>query len=322
MQYRQLGSSGIRVSVIGFGAWGIGGRTAGATSYGETDDAESSRALNAAFDRGINFYDTANVYGDGHSEELIGNCFKGRRHEVIIATKAGITSSFRGYDFSSSALRTSLEGSLRRLQTDYVDLLQLHNAGPSVIRDQPDIADLMNRFVEEGKVRACGFSTPSPEDALELVDFPNVVCFQVNCNLLDWRAIDVGLFDRALVHNIAIIARTPLAFGFLTGQFTGDIVFDVSDHRSRWSRKKISTWLETADAIFSILAGSERKPDRAEVALRFCLSFDAVATVIPGMLSCTEVLANVAAVDKGPLYPSLMRDIERIYRHHESLLAS
>src|ERR1700687_5599671 len=120
------------VSVIGFGAWGIGGRTVGATSYGETDAAESSRALYEAFDRGINFYDTANVYGDGRSEELIGNCFKNRRHEVVIATKAGITSSFRGYDFSYSALRASLEASLRRLQTDYVDLFQLHNAGPDV----------------------------------------------------------------------------------------------------------------------------------------------------------------------------------------------
>jgi len=312
----------MRVSVIGFGAWGIGGRTAGATSYGETDDAESSRALNEAFDQGINFYDTASVYGDGHSEELIGNCFKSRRHEVVIATKAGITSSFRGYDFSSAALRASLEASLRRLQTDYVDLLQLHNAGPGMVRDQSHIADLMNRFVEEGKVRAYGFSTQSPKDALELLDFPGAVCFQVNCNLLDWRAIDVGLFDRALAQNIAIIARTPLAFGFLTGRFTADTVFDPADHRSRWPREKIAAWLEAADAIFSAFYVSGQRLDRIEAALRFCLSFDAVATVIPGMLSLAEVLANTAAIGNGPLDSALIQSIEKIYRRHESLLAA
>ena len=152
MRYRPLGSSSIQVSVVGFGAWGIGGRTPGATSYGATDDAVSRRALHEAFDRGITFYDTASVYGDGHSEELIGECFDGRRHEIVIATKAGITSSFRGYDFSAPALRASLEGSLRRLRTDYVDLFQLHNAGPDVVLHQPHIVELLQRFVAEGKV--------------------------------------------------------------------------------------------------------------------------------------------------------------------------
>ena len=153
MRYRPLGSSSIQVSVVGFGAWGIGGRTPGATSYGATDDAVSRRALEEAFDRGITFYDTASVYGDGHSEELIGECFDGRRHEIVIATKAGITSSFRGYDFSAPALRASLEGSLRRLRTDYVDLFQLHNAGPDVVLHQPHIVELLQRFVARERSR-------------------------------------------------------------------------------------------------------------------------------------------------------------------------
>ena len=200
---------------------GYRGAHSGATSYGATDDAVSRRALDEAFDRGITFYDTASVYGDGHSEELIGECFDGRRHEIVIATKAGITSSFRGYDFSAPALRASLEGSLRRLRTDYVDLFQLHNAGPDVVLHQPHIVELLQRFVAEGKVRAFGFSTPTPDDALALLDVSGVACFQVNCNLLDWRAIEVGLFDRARSRNIGIIARTPLAFGFLAGRLTG-----------------------------------------------------------------------------------------------------
>jgi aryl-alcohol dehydrogenase-like predicted oxidoreductase len=177
LRYRSLGSSGIKVSVIGFGAWGIGGRTPGPTSYGDTDDSLSRRALNEAYDRGITFYDTASVYGDGHSEELIGECFESRRDQVVIATKAGITSSFRCYDFSEAGLRASLEGSLRRLRTDYVDLFQLHNAGSDVVSAHPHIGDLLSRLREEGKIRAYGFSTPGPQDALDLLETPGAACF-------------------------------------------------------------------------------------------------------------------------------------------------
>jgi aryl-alcohol dehydrogenase-like predicted oxidoreductase len=320
LRYRPLGSSSIQVSVIGFGAWGIGGRTPGATSYGATDDAVSLRALNEAFDRGITFYDTASVYGDGHSEELIGQCFHGRRRQIVIATKAGITSSFRGYDFSAPALRASLEGSLRRLRTDYVDLLQLHNAGADVVLGQSQIVEVMNRFVEEGKVRIFGFSTPSPDDALALLEVPGTACFQVNCNLLDWRAIEIGLFDRASSANIGIIARTPLAFGFLAGGLDKDTVFPDDDHRSRWSRARMAAWIEAADRIVADLDIPNSSPSRVAVALRFCLSFEAVATVIPGMLSAAEVNANVAACDEGPLDPSVIRRIENVYRHYEARL--
>ena len=314
MRYRPLGSSSIQVSVIGFGAWGIGGRTPGATSYGATDDAVSRRALDEAFDRGITFYDTASVYGDGHSEELIGQCFRGRRREIVIATKAGITSSFRGYDFSAPALRASLEGSLRRLRTDYVDLLQLHNAGADVVLGQPHIVELMSRFVQEGKARAFGFSTPTPDDALALLEIPSTACFQVNCNLLDWRAIEIGLLDRANSANIGIIARTPLAFGFLAGGLDKDIVFPDDDHRSKWSRARMAAWIEAADRIVTDLNIPAGAHSRVAVALRFCLSFEAVATVIPGMLSPAEVNANVAACDEGPLDPSVIRRIENVYR--------
>jgi aryl-alcohol dehydrogenase-like predicted oxidoreductase len=321
LRYRPLGSSGIDVSILGFGAWGIGGRTPGATSYGATDDAVSRRALDEAFDHGVTFFDTASVYGDGHSEELIGECFQTRRPAVVIATKAGITKSFEGHDFSASALRLSLEGSLRRLRTDYVDLFQLHNAGPDVVLEHPRIGDVLNRFLEEGKIRAYGFSTPSPRDAAALLDFQSIASLQVNCNLLDWRAVDVGLFDAALTRQVSIIARTPLAFGFLTGTIANDTVFSADDHRSRWSRDNIATWLEVADALFSEIAQAGCKESRAAIALRFCLSFASVATVIPGMMSPEEVRANAAACTLGPLDPSLIRCIEGVYRQHESRLA-
>ena len=322
MQYKPLGKSGIEVSVVGFGAWGIGGRTPGATSYGETDDAVSLRALTEALDRGITFYDTASVYGDGHSEELIGTCFKDRRDQVVIATKAGILPAFKGYDFSPAALRASLEGSLRRLQADYVDVLQLHNVEPATVLNEPEIADLLNAFVREGKVRAYGFSTPSPDDALALLAVPHTACIQVNLNLLDWRGIDSGLFDAAKSREVGIIARTPLAFGFLTGRFDKDATFPPDDHRSRWSPERIAGWVEAADAVFAALDVPGGESARVAVALRFCLSFDAVATVIPGMFTPAEVRANVAAAATGRLNAAEMARIERIYRLHHARLAA
>ena len=138
--------------------------------------------------------------------------------------------------------------------------------------------------------------------------------------MLDWRAVDFGLLDEASAHDIGIIARTPLAFGFLTGQFNKQTVFAAADHRSRWSREKLTAWLDAADAIFSALDLPPNHQGRAETALRFCISFDAVATVIPGMLSPVEVLANAAAGEKGPLDPGLMSRIECIYRLHQARL--
>lgn len=320
MRYRSLGSSGIDVSVLGFGGWGIGGRTPGATSYGATDDAVSRRALHEAFEHGVTFFDTASVYGDGHSEELIGECFENKRQAVVIATKAGITKSFAGRDFSAPALRASVEGSLRRLRTDYVDLLQIHDAGADVVWEHPHIGEVLNRLLEEGKIRAFGFSTPSPGDAAALLDFPKTTSFQVNCNLLDWRAADAGLFDGASRRGISIIARTPLAFGLLTGLIAGDTRFNADDHRSRWSRDDIAVWLAAADALFSELADAGCHASRAAIALRFCLSFESIATVIPGMLSPEEVRANAAACQQGPLDGGLIRCVERVYRRHESRL--
>jgi aryl-alcohol dehydrogenase-like predicted oxidoreductase len=322
VRYRPLGTSGLQISEVGFGAWGIGGRTSGATSYGETDDAVSRRALDEAFDRGINFFDTASVYGDGRSEALIGEAFKHRRDRVVLATKAGILPSFRGYDFSAGALRASLEASLRRLGTDYVDLLQLHNAGPEVVLNQPEIGELLGRLVAEGKVRACGVSTPAPQDALALIDVPRLACFQVNCNLLDWRAIDCGLFDRALEQGVGIVARTPLAFGFLTGRLDAGTVFDAADHRSRWPREKTRAWLEAADAMHAACGSSADGPEHTELALRFCLSFAAVSTVIPGMLSPQEVAENVAASARGPLDPARLAAMEQVYRLYRARLES
>lgn len=320
MKYRPLGQSGITVSVLGFGAWGIGGRTPGATSYGETDDAVSLRALEEAFAQGITFYDTASVYGNGHSEELIGACFAGRRDKVVIATKAGIQASFAGYDFSAEGIRNSLDDSLRRLRTDYVDVLQLHNVEPKIVLGSGYMLELLQGFVRDGKVRAYGFSVPSPDDALALLDVPGTASLQVNCNLLDWRGIDNGLFARARDKHVGIIARTPLAFGFLTGRLKHGVTFAPDDHRSRWSPERIEGWIEAADAMFATFGWADNGGARIAAALRFCLGFDAVTTVIPGMLTPEEVVTNSVAAEAGALDRALMQDIEQVYRRYEPRL--
>lgn len=319
MRYRALGSTGIRVSAIGFGGWGIGGRTAGATSYGSTDDAQSRRALEAAFDRGITFYDTANVYGDGHSEELIGEVFRSRRDRVVLATKAGMLPSYAGPDFSPDGLRASLEGSLRRLATDHVDILQLHNPVPAEIEARPEILASLQDFRTEGKIRAFGFSAKSPDEASAMVATPGLACLQVNLNLLDWRAVDGGLLDEAARRGVGIVARTPLAFGFLTGDIAAEQTFRDEDHRSLLGRDKVRSMASAARAL---LAATAPGPSSTYTALRFCLSFDAVATVIPGMLSTREVELNAPAGDAAPFCQADIERLREVYRRYEAELAA
>jgi aryl-alcohol dehydrogenase-like predicted oxidoreductase len=301
MKYRRLGHSGIEISEIGFGAWGIGGATAGLTSYGATDDAVSLSALRRARELGINFFDTSSVYGDGRSEQLIGEAFARDRDAVVIATKAGFSSWDREPDFSPQTIMASCEQSLARLGTDYVDLLQLHNPSPAVIA-QGDAANALERLVQDGKARAWGLSMRSPLDAMAVLEIVKPAALQVNLNMLDIRALECGLFDAAHAQNVGIIARTPLCFGFLSGTVRSDSVFPPGDHRLGWKPEQIAVWCDGADRAL----GSVPRPPGStmtQAALRFCLSFDAVSTVIPGMLRPQEVDENAGASPLGPLPP-------------------
>lgn len=211
MRYRKLGCTDLTVSEIGFGGWGIGGRTAGQTSYGATDDATSRQALVRAFDLGITFYDTAPAYGDGHSEELIGAAFRGSRGGVVLATKIGVEHFGREPDLSPSGLRRSLEGSLRRLACDYVDLLQIHDLGLPTLRRNPAVLETLNALQAEGKIRALGISAKSPDEALAAVQEFGLQVVQINFNMMDPRAIQNGLLSLAAERGIGVIARTPCA---------------------------------------------------------------------------------------------------------------
>lgn len=319
MKYRALGRTGLTVSEIGFGAWGIGGRTVGQTSYGDTDDATSLAALRRALDRGITFFDTSSAYGDGHSEELIGRAFKGgTRAAVTIATKAGYESWDKAPDFSAEAIVASAERSLRRLRTDRIDLFQLHNPTLEALR-QPDLQQALARLREQGKIGAWGISAKSPKDAIEAIELSDVPVVQANFNMMDVRAATSGLFDLVLRRQLGFIARTPLCFGFLTGTIRHDTPFPPGDHRLGWPRAQLDNWISGAQEL---LAAVRASPGEAAVhaALRFCLAFPAVATVIPGILTPTEADQNAAGAD-GLLAVEAIDEVMAINRRRQFFVA-
>jgi len=300
MKYRTLGCTGLSVSEIGFGAWGIGGRTVGHTSYGDTDDATSLAALSRALDCGITFFDTSSAYGNGHSEVLIGRVFSGaRRDKVVIATKAGYESWDRAPDFSPAAIEASAERSLARLRSDRVDLFQLHNPPAEALRDGA-LRETLGRLQAAGKILAWGISAKTPAEAIEaLVDFGAPVV-QANFNMMDVRVIESGLLQEVERRGAGFIGRTPLCFGFLSGIIGRDTTFPPGDHRLGWSRAQLDNWIDGARDLLSAV-GAQAGKKGAESALRFCLSFAAVSTVIPGILTASEAEANAAASQFGPL---------------------
>lgn len=318
MRYRILGRTGLQVSEIGFGAWGIGGLSAGATSYGPTDDEESRRALERAFDLGITFYDTAGAYGNGHSEELLGETFRNARDKVVIASKVGYRSfDTPAQDFSPQDIRETLEGTLRRLKSDYLDLYQLHSPALEVLRRDPEILRTLADLQKEGKIRAYGISLRTPEDGKVAIEEFGFWAIQVNFNLIDQRARENGLLDLAYKKDTGIIIRTPLNFGFLSGKVTQE-GFDSRDHRSQRSPEQLKKWSE-APALFAPLnVGKERT--LSQLALQFCLAQDGVSTVIPGMMKVVEVEENAASVALPAMEAEEVEAIREIYRTHSFIM--
>lgn len=309
MKYRKLGKLGIEVSEIGFGCWGIGGNKNGAIAYGETDDRQSLAALNAAIENGVTFFDTADLYGFGHSEKLLGQAIKNHRDEVVIASKFGLHESENSYP---SKLEKYLDASLARLNTDYIDLYQWHSPNSIQFNRADDYLAVLEKLVEKGKIRAYGISLKSPEDGKTAIE-KGFACIQLNFSLLDQRAIEFGIFDLCLQENIGVIVRTPLVFGFLTGEVVGE--FDEFDHRRNWSAEQRDLWMNAIQSFDSLLEKKEQTP--AQFALRYCLSESAVSTTIPGMLTIEHVLENTKASELGALSFSERCEVEKIYCQSE-----
>ena len=315
MRYRRLGATGLEVSEVGFGAWGIGGVRDGAASYGPTDDDESLRALRRAFELGVTFYDTSDLYGQGHSERLIGTAFKRVRERVVLATKVGFLASTGPQDFSERHIHAAFEGSLRRLQTDYVDLYQLHNPPIELLASEPEIVEALAGLKREGKVRAIGISVRSPEDGFDAVTRFGFKAMQVNFSMVDQRARANGLLALCEREDVGVICRTPLCYGFLTGKYSSDYGFDAHDHRGRWPVEQLARWAE-APSVFGAAVRCEDHT-QAQLALRFCLSYPSVATTIPGMLTPAHAEENARTSALGPLAEAERMAIEDVYRYRE-----
>jgi aryl-alcohol dehydrogenase-like predicted oxidoreductase len=311
VKYRILGSTGLKVSEIGYGTWGLGG-----DSYGHVDDNESKKALRFAFENGVNFYDTSDLYGNGHSEEILGDTFKNVRDKVIIATKGG-TLPHHGFempqDFSPQYLRKALERSLKRLKTDYIDLYQLHSPKIEDIEDENAIQTL-KIFQKEGKIRFFGISVRSPQDGLVMIEKFGIKVIQVNFNMIDHRSIEIGLFEAAGKLDVGVIARTPFCFGYLTGTLTGSEQFNGLDHRANWPKEQLYRWAD-APASFGFLTENNERTF-AQSALGFCLSDEAVSTVIPGMMRSEEVRENIKASKLTPLTFDELEHIRCVYHSH------
>jgi aryl-alcohol dehydrogenase-like predicted oxidoreductase len=315
MNYRPLGNSQIQISEIGFGAWGIGGNQDGARAYGPTDDAESKLALSRAIDRGITFFDTSPLYGYGHSEKLIGETLSTKRSEIVLSSKVGYVNFKGDQNFSPSHIRSSLEGSLRRLRTDYIDVFQLHDPPIDQLRGDGEILRTLDALQEEGKVRAIGISVRAPNEGLVARDVYPFQCIQLNFNLVDQRAQEDGVLDQCLEHGIGVISRTPLCFGFLTGKYSAADEYDSTDHRSLWSKEQVDRWAQ-AYRLFATELNDANVQSNAQIALRYCLSFKGITTAIPGMLCEAHVDENSQSSAMGRFGADTLAHFREIYKQN------
>jgi aryl-alcohol dehydrogenase-like predicted oxidoreductase len=311
MQYRELGKTGIRVSAIGFGGWAIGGsaEASGAPlGWGRTSDDESLSAIRRARELGVTLYDTADSYGFGRSESLLGIVLSRYRQEVIIATKVGVVRTSTGdlkKDFSRQHIFHAVDGSLKRLRTDYIDLYQVHNPTLDELRRE-EIQDAMERLQDAGKIRFWGVSVSTPEEGIEVVQHGWAHALQVLYNVLN-QAPARELFPLAKEKGYGIIARVPLASGLLTGKFRIDSLFASDDVRQNFlTPRRLQEAIERVDEVKSIIGGATR--NLAEGALRFVLADEAVSSTIPGARNSRQVEMNVAAME-GTLTPDLVEKL-------------
>jgi aryl-alcohol dehydrogenase-like predicted oxidoreductase len=315
MNYRELGRTGWKVSEISFGAWAIG------SSWGSVDDKESMAALRAALDQGVNFIDTADVYGTGRSERLIAELKRERKEEIVVATKAGRRlSPHTSEGYNEKNLGGFIEDSLRNLQTDCLDLLQLH-CPPTDVYYRPEVFDAMDRFVKAGKIRYYGVSVERVEEALKALEYPNVQTVQIIFNCFRQRPANL-FFEHAKSRRVGILARVPLASGLLTGKLHRDSQFAADDHR-RFNRQgeafDVGETFSGVDFEIGLAAVEEIRKllphgvGMAQFALRWILMFDAVTCAIPGGKRPSQVADNCAASDLPPIPEETMSAVREIY---------
>ncbi len=315
MNYRTLGRTGWSISEISFGAWAIGG------AWGNVNDQDSLAALHAALDGGVNFFDTADVYGDGHSERLLARLKKERKDRFYIATKAGRRlpqQTPEGY--SHANLTAFVERSLKNLGTETIDLLQLH-CPPTEVYYLPEVFGSLDELVRAGKLRHYGVSVEKVEEALKAIEFPHVQSVQIIFNIFRQRPAEL-FFGEAQRRGVGILARVPLASGMLSGKLTRDSQFAKDDHRNfnrhgeafdrgeTFSGVDFETGL---NAVEELRAFVPRGATLAQLALRWILEFPAVTCAIPGAKRPGQVQENIAASALPPLSKAAMKKIGALY---------
>jgi len=315
MNYRTLGRTGWKISEISFGAWAIGG------SWGDVSDAESMAALHAALDGGVNFFDTADVYGDGRSERLLAKLKKTRKEKFYIATKAGRRLPVQTPEgYSRKNLTAWVNRSLKNLNTDTIDLLQLHCPHPEVFY-RPEVFGILDDLVKEGKLRHYGVSVEKVEEALKAIEYPNVQSVQIIFNIFRQRPAEL-FFKEAQRRQVGILARVPLASGMLSGKISRTSKFAKDDHRNFNRHGAAFDRGETFSGVdFDVALDVTSKLKKlvppgatlAQLALKWILEFPAVTCSIPGAKRPAQVSENVAAADLKKISPTTMKQITALY---------
>lgn len=318
MQYRELGRTGWKISTMSFGCWAIGG------TWGTVDDKESVAALNRALDSGVNFFDTADVYGDGRSERLLAKLRQERREPFYIATKAGRRlSPHTAEGYNRANLTAFVERSLKNLDTEALDLLQLH-CPPWQVYYMPEVFAILDDLAKEGKLRHYGVSVEKVEEALKAIEFPNIQSVQIIFNMFRQRPAEL-LFEQVKKRNVGILARVPLASGMLTGKLGPKNTFAADDHRTfnrkgeafdrgeTFSGVDYATGLRAVDELRAICPAGM---SMTQFALRWIQMFDAVTCAIPGAKRPSQAEENFSTADLPPLSKETMAGVRSIYDHY------
>ena len=319
MNYRVLGKTDFNISEISLGTWQVGGK------WGDDfNHATADKILNTAVDAGINFIDTADVYGGGESEKAVGKFVKSRSERIYVATKCGRQLNPHVNEaYQPAVLRQFVENSLKNMGLETLDLIQLH-CPPTEVYYRPEIFELFDRLKEEGKILNLGISVEKVEEALKGIEYENVTSVQIIFNMFRQRPTEL-FFAQAQKKNVGIIVRVPLASGLLTGKFSKQSTFTEGDHRhfnrngemfdkgETFSGINYETGLAAVDALKAVLPQND---NLAAVALRWILQHEAVSTVIPGASRPEQVTDNVAAVNLPELSSEQMSAINAIYQQH------
>ncbi|WP_449538954.1 aldo/keto reductase [Ferdinandcohnia sp. Marseille-Q9671] len=317
MNYRKLGNTDLEISEVSFGTWAIGG------SWGKSSDAEALKSLEHAIAEGVNFFDTADVYGNGHSEELLAKATKGMEDKIHIATKFCRQGDiFDPENYSYEKVSSYCEDSLRRLNREAIDLYQIHCPATEILKDGR-VFEVLDRLQREGKIRHYGVSVETVEEGLICLENPNVKSLQVIFNMFRQKPLE-ELFPEAYKKGVGILVRLPLASGLLTGKFTADHVFEKDDHRrfnengesfnvgETFAGLGFQKGVELADQLKWIAEGRQ---SMASAALRWILDQKEITCIIPGFKNVKQVQDNLSALDTKPFSEEEKEKIERFYHN-------